>query len=138
MRDGERFAALINGLSAQEFISLGAIKAEFKPRQGEKVRVVSRYIHVRLRDKRGVITRTLDCFEFPAGVGPLLLDFDFKGMPPEIRAKGSSKGSPWDILVSLFPALGVAARVKRSSTSSGLYNTKTGEKYRTAAECMSI
>ena len=119
------FAALVNSLSAQEFISLGVIKAEFKPQQGEKVRVVSRDIYASLRDKRGAITRTLDCFEFPAGVGPMLLDIDFKGMPADVRLKGK----PWDILVSLFPMLGNAARVERSSTSSGLYDAKTGKSY---------
>jgi len=122
MHGVDSFAALINGLSAQEFIALGAIKAEFKPRQGEKVRVVSRDIYDSLPDKRGVITRTLDCFEFPADVGPMLLDIDFKGMPSEARLKGS----PWDILVSLFPVLGNAARVVRESTSSRLYDAKTG------------
>jgi hypothetical protein len=119
------FAALVNSLSAQEFISLGVIKAEFKPQQGEKVRVVSRDIYASLRDKRGVITRTLDCFEFPAGQGPMLLDIDYKGMPADVRLKGR----PWDILVGFFPALGVAARVERSSTSSGLYDAKTGKSY---------
>ena len=99
VRGGDGFAALINRLSSQEFICLGAIKAEFKPRPGEKVRVVSRDIYASLPDKRGVITRTLDCFEFPAGVGPMLLDIDFKGMPADVR----QKGKPWDILVGLFP-----------------------------------
>ena len=125
VRGVDGFAALINGLSSQQFICLGAIKAEFKPRQGEKVRVVSRDIYASLPDKRGVITRTLDCFEFPAGVGPMLLDIDYKGMPADVRLKGK----PWDILVSLFPMLGNAARVERSSTSSGLYDAKTGKSY---------
>ena len=42
MRDLQSYAALINSLSSQEFICLGTIKEAFKPRQGEKVRVVSR------------------------------------------------------------------------------------------------
>jgi hypothetical protein len=125
VRGVDGFEALINGLSSQEFIALGVIKAEFRPRPGEKVRVVSRDIYDQLADKRGVITRTLDCFEFPAGVGPMLLDIDFKGMPAEVRFKGR----PWDILVGLFPALENAARVERSSTSSGLYDAKTGKSF---------
>ena len=125
MRDLQSYAALINSLSSQEFICLGTIKEAFKPRQGEKVRVVSRDIYASLADKKGVITRTLECFEFPAGVGPMLLDIDFKGMPADVRLKGK----PWDILVSLFPMLGNAARVERSSTSSGLYDAKTGKSY---------
>ena len=55
----------------------------------------------------------------------MLLDIDFKGMPADVRLKGK----PWDILVSLFPMLGNAARVERSSTSSGLYDAKTGKSY---------
>jgi hypothetical protein len=125
MRDLQSYAALINSLSSQEFTCLGTIKEAFKPRQGEKVRVVSRDIYASLADKKGVITRTLERFEFPAGVGPMLLDIDFKGMPADVRLKGK----PWDILVSLFPMLGNAARVERSSTSSGLYDAKTGKSY---------
>jgi hypothetical protein len=125
VRGVDGFEALINGFSSQQFICLGAIKAEFKPRQGEKVRVVSKDIYASLPDKRGVITRTLDCFEFPAGVGPMLLDIDYKGMPADVQ----QKGKPWDILVSLFPMLGNAARVERSSTSSGLYDAKTNKSY---------
>ena len=123
MHDLQSYAALINSLSSQEFICLGTIKEAFKPRQGEKVRVVSRDIYASLADKKGSITRTLDYFEFPAGVGPMLLDIDFKGMPADVRLKGK----PWDILVSLFPMLGNAARVERSSTSSGLYDAKTAK-----------
>ena len=55
----------------------------------------------------------------------MLLDIDFKGMPADVRLKGR----PWDILVSLFPVLGDAARVERSSTSSGLYDAKTGKSF---------
>lgn len=123
--DRQSYAALINSLSSQEFICLGTIKEAFKPRQGEKIRVVSRDIYASLADKKGSITRTLDYFEFPAGVGPMLLDIDFKGMPADVRLKGKR----WDILVSFFPTLGNAARVERSSTSSGLYDAKTGKSY---------
>ena len=55
----------------------------------------------------------------------MLLDIDYKGMPADVQ----QKGKPWDILVSLFPMLGNAARVERSSTSSGLYDAKTGKSY---------
>jgi hypothetical protein len=55
----------------------------------------------------------------------MLLDIDFKGMPADVRLNGK----PWDILVSLFPMLGNAARVERSSTSSGLHDAKTGKSY---------
>ena len=130
----DSFAALINSLSSQEFIASETIKAGFKPRQGEKVRVVSRDIYASLADKKGVITRTLDCFEFPAGVGPMLLDIDFKGMPADVRLKGK----PWDILVSLFPMLGNAARVERSSTSAGFTTPRPANHTSAAAARTSI
>jgi hypothetical protein len=123
--DLQSFATLINGLSSQEFIAHGSIKAEFKPRPGVSVRVVSKAIYDTLVDRAGVISRTREYFEFPAAVGPMLLDIDFKGMPSAARLQGS----PWDILVSLFPALDNAARVVRSSTSSGLYDAKTGKSF---------
>jgi hypothetical protein len=125
MHDLQSYATLINSLSSQEFICLGTIKEAFKPRQDEKVRVVSRRIYASLADKKGDITRTLDYFEFSACVGPMLLDIDFKGMPADVRLKGK----PWDIPVSLFPMLENAAWVERSSTSSGVYDAKTGKSY---------
>jgi hypothetical protein len=118
------FAALINSLSSQEFIALGEIEAKFKPQPGARVRVVSKRIYESLPDKTGVIQRSKEYFGFPANVGPMLLDVDYKGMPGEVRLK-----DPWDILVSLFPALENAARVVRKSTSSGLYDAKTGKSF---------
>jgi hypothetical protein len=123
--DLQSFAALINGLSSQEFIALGSIKAKFKPRPGASVRVVSKPIYATLADKTGVISRSREYFEFPAGVGPMIMDLDLKDMP----AEAGLKGSPWDVLVGVFSALPGAARVVRNSTSSGLYNATTGEKF---------
>lgn len=125
----EGFAVLINGLSSQEFITLGSIKEEFRPSAGKSIRVVSKAIYAALENKTGVITRTRAYVEFPAGEGPMLLDFDFKGMPVDARKQLEAQGGPWEFLVGLFPALARAAHIKRSSTSSGLYHTKTGEKF---------
>ena len=57
-----------------------------------------------------------------------LLDFDTKGMPPEIAAEIEQRGGFWATLVSLFPVLNEIARVSRSSTSAGLFRTDTGAK----------
>jgi hypothetical protein len=125
VRDLQGFATLINGLSTQEFIALGAIKAKFKPRPGASVRVVSKTIYATLADKTGVIRRSREYFEFPACLGPMIMDIDLKDLPEE----AGLKGSPWDVVVGVFPSLADAARVERNSTSSGLYDATTGERF---------
>ena len=57
-----------------------------------------------------------------------LLDFDTKGMPPEIAAEVELRGGFLSTLLSLFPALRDVARVTRTSTSAGLFRSDTGEK----------
>jgi hypothetical protein len=58
-----------------------------------------------------------------------LIDFDPKGMPPDISSNIEQMGGLWGALVSVVPALDRAARLVRSSTSAGLYRTDTGERF---------
>jgi hypothetical protein len=46
-----------------------------------------------------------------------LLDFDTKGMPPEVAAKIKEAGGFFEALITVSPSLRGAARVTRASTS---------------------
>ena len=55
----------------------------------------------------------------------MLLDHDAKGVPVEIAAKLKEAGGFRCAVVAVIPVLGDAARVRRRSTSAGLYNRRT-------------
>ena len=57
----------------------------------------------------------------------MLIDFDTKGMPIEVKARIEALGGVWGALTTIAPGLQGAARVLRASTSSGLSREDTGE-----------
>jgi hypothetical protein len=59
----------------------------------------------------------------------MLIDFDRKGMPNDIVARIDAAGGAWAALVAAIPGLGAAGRVRRASTSAGVYNLETEERY---------
>jgi hypothetical protein len=59
----------------------------------------------------------------------MLLDFDRKGIPPEIMERIDRLGSALNLLIDAFPILGHAGRISRASTSAGIYNTETGQQF---------
>jgi hypothetical protein len=73
-----------------------------------------------------VIARTGDAIiyrnEHPAFA---LLDFDTKGMPPDVATELKRLGGFWEALLSVVPALGDVAHLVRRSTSSGLSRSDT-------------
>ena len=74
------------------------------------------------------IARTRDFISYRKGVPAwVLIDFDTKGMPPEIAALIREAGGLWALLCQYVPGLAKAAHVIRASTSAGLYNVETGE-----------
>ena len=78
----------------------------------------------------GVATRTADMLAYPPGRPALILaDYDTKGMPDAVRARVVALGGFVGALTSLLPPLADAAYVRRLSTSAGLYNKETGERY---------
>jgi hypothetical protein len=56
-----------------------------------------------------------------------LIDFDTKGMPPEIAERTQQLGGFWQSLVSVLPILESTEHIIRRSTSAGLYRTDTGQ-----------
>ena len=76
----------------------------------------------------GAIARSRDSIDYLPGTPAwMLLDFDAKGMPIEVKARIEALGGVWSALTTVAPALQGAARVSRASTSSGLFHEDTGE-----------
>src|SRR2546430_11597744 len=55
-----------------------------------------------------------------------LLDFDTKGMPPDVAARLDELGGYWPALVAVLPEVAAAARATRASSSAGIYR-RSGE-----------
>lgn len=122
-------AGLINGLSAFEAISIGAIDAAKVNRQPNDI--VGVVTARNLREPRdGVITRTTDYLAFqPDEPGFMLLDVDYKGMPSATADAVGANGGIWATINDQFPSLKSAGRVVRASTSAGISNSETGEHF---------
>jgi hypothetical protein len=75
----------------------------------------------------GFIARTGENIVFRRGVpGYVLIDYDSKGMPPDVARRLSDAGGFWGALASVIPGLEKIARLMRASTSAGLFRTDTG------------
>ena len=114
--------ALIVGMRQCEALALGALRSDLP----DKVTIVTK-AELNGATQPGIIARAgsniIYCEKQPA---PVLLDFDTKGMPPEVANRLDAAGGFWRTLVGLLPVLETATRVTRFSTSAGLYRTDTG------------
>ena len=113
-------AKLLENMPSNEAIALGRLRADL----ADKVEVVLK------KDLNGstspnIIARTADYLSYaPSEPALMLLDHDAKGMPVEIAAKVKEAGGFWRAMVAVIPVLGDAGRVRRRSTSAGLYNRR--------------
>lgn len=123
------FADLINGMKPEQALSLGRIITGVGAAEPYKsVYCVARGM-LNSNDP-ATIARTQDFIRYVAGEpGFMLIDFDQKGMPPEVRARLATMGGVWPAILNVCPALAGAACAGRHSTSSGLSNKLTGEQY---------
>jgi hypothetical protein len=111
-------AKLLENMPSQEAIALGRLRADL----ADKVEVVLK-THLKGSTSPNIIARTGDYLSFaPSKPAYMLLDHDAKGMPVEIAARVKEAGGFWRAVVAVIPALGHAARVRRRSTSAGLYH----------------
>jgi hypothetical protein len=117
-----QLATLIARLQSNEAIALGALRSDLP----DQVEIVTKR---KLNGaKPDVIARTGDNIVFSSGRPALaLLDFDTKGMPPDVAARLDQVGGFWAALISVVPGLSSVARVTRSSTSAGLCRNDTSE-----------
>jgi hypothetical protein len=122
--DVKALAALINEFKPNEAYALGRLKDGLPG----SVRVV-RKDQLNGSADPGVIARSRQFLTFKEGEGGFILfDLDLKGMPKAVRHRIKECGGLWDALCAVLPALKSVARVRRASTSSGLWNANTGEK----------
>lgn len=122
LRNMGQLADLINGLTPNFAICTGSIRRRFSGR----VNVLTK---CRMRGRSGTIARSADFLHFPTQTGLLLLDFDLKGMPSSVAKAVHSAGGLWLYFLMIFPELHGVGHVIRDSTSSGLYNSITGEAF---------
>src|ERR1700730_5672635 len=115
-----RLAEIISRCSSDSAIALGALKDGLPSS-------ISITIRRNLKDNPGAITRSRDYIDYRPGLpGWVLIDFDTKGLPPEIAGCIEAAGGMWNALLRVAPGLSRAARVSRASTSSGLFRSDTG------------
>jgi hypothetical protein len=124
--DAAALARVINGLRSCDALALGSIAGG----NGTAVNVITNAALAKMpADRRGnnTIARSREFITFAAGVPAwLLVDFDRKGMPPEISRRIEAAGGVWLSLLAVVPGLDKAARVIRASTSAGLSREDTG------------
>jgi hypothetical protein len=119
--DVGELANVIDNVRTDQAIALGALRSGLP----DRVQVVTKQM---LNGQHDVIARTGSDIIFRNGQPALgLLDFDLKGMPPEIAAEMQRLGGFWPSLLSVLPPLRAVAHVSRCSTSAGLFRSDTGE-----------
>ena len=132
----EPFAELIESLDSREAIALGRLNRDLP----DRVEVVTKSKLSELNGQAApnVIARIGSHISYAAGEPALvLIDVDTKGMPPAVAEVTTDAGGYWEAMLRVLPGLASAARVTRRSTSTGIYHTKTGERYRGQGECTS-
>jgi hypothetical protein len=125
------FKALIESCTSAQAISLGSLRPDLPD---QRLNVVTKDKWNRLEDSPGakggtVICRTTEFVGYQPRMGLSLIDYDTKGMPKAVDERIEALGGLWPALCSVLPELGVTAHVDRPSTSTGLFNAKTGETY---------
>ncbi len=120
------FADTIRRLDPNQAIALGALRPDLP----DAVDVTTQIKLSALNGSApaGLIARTAEHIAYRPGRAALaLIDVDTKGMPPAVIERIRGQGGYWSALVSVLPALAEVTRAVRTSTSSGLSRTDTGE-----------
>ena len=120
------FARLIAKLDSNQAIALGSLRSDLP----DTVEVTTAEQLGKLNGSApaGLIARTAEHISYVTRKPALvLLDYDSKGQPPLVAARLQELGGFWSALASVAPELQNAARVVRSSTSSGIARQDTGQ-----------
>jgi hypothetical protein len=114
-------AKIISDCSSDEVIALGSLRNGLS-------NSVSITVPRKIKDNPGAITRSREFIDYRPGIPAwVLIDFDTKGMPAHVAARIEAEGGMWNALLPVAPGILRAARVSRTSTSSGLFRSDTGE-----------
>jgi hypothetical protein len=121
--DLEHLAQLIHSLNSDEAIALGSLRAGLPHKVG-----IATKRAINGASQPGLIARTAENIVFKSGhPGFALLDFDTKGMPADVAERLAQAGGFWPALLSVMPMLDGVARIRRASTSAGLFRQDTGQ-----------
>jgi hypothetical protein len=127
--DAATLAWKIDALSSAEAVVLGSIKG-VAPGQIINVVTMDALAKLGATKRDGVIARTRDHIEFRQGEPAwMLLDSDVKGEPTSVTRALAVAGGVLPALLTVAPGLERAARVTRVSTSTGLFNSDTNERF---------
>jgi hypothetical protein len=127
--DAATLASKIDALSPAEAVVLGSIKGAAN---GQLLNVVTADALAKIDapQRNGTIARTRDHIDFPPGEPAwMLLDSDVKGAPTPVTSALAVAGGVFPALLTVAPGLERAARVTRASTSTGLFNSTTNERF---------
>jgi hypothetical protein len=120
--DFGELATVLEKMPSEQAIALGALRTGLP----EKVQIVTKN---KLNGQPNTIARTAADIVFQKGKQALvLLDYDTKGMPPDVLAEIKVRSGFWPTLLSVLPPLRSVAHLIRRSTSAGLSCCNTGEK----------
>ncbi len=121
--DVKQLAVLLDQTNSNQAIALGSLR----PDLADEVAVVTKK-EMNGHARSDVIARTGTDILYRNGQPAFaLLDYDTKGMPPDVAKRLDGMGGFWPALVAILPGLHSAAHVIRRSTSAGLSRTDTGE-----------
>jgi hypothetical protein len=121
--DVKEFAALLDNINPNQAIALGALRPDLPGEVG----VVTKH-NLNGHARPDVIARTGSDILYRKGQPAFaLLDFDTKGLSPDVAKQLDATGGFWPALVAVLPDLHSTAHVIRRSTSAGLSRTDTGE-----------
>ena len=134
--DIQQFAALIGELPPNEALALGALRTGLL----DEVKVVTKAKLPNGVAQPNFIARTGANIIYREGQPALaLLDFDTKGMAPDVAAELKRLGGFWEALLSVLPALRDVARVVRlldECRAVPLRHRRTAAGVRWAAMCI--
>jgi hypothetical protein len=122
------FADMLASLESHEAVALGNLREDLPA----SVQVLTQDRLTRLNGAAapGTIARTAEHITYASGRTALaLVDIDTKGMPETVRQRITTVGGYWKALVTALPSLAATARIVRTSTSTGIFRTDTGEAF---------
>jgi hypothetical protein len=123
----DALAALLGSLQQNEAIALGTVQTDRLSQAGTASVLCARDLP--LDASQGLIARTLDHMSFRAGTPALLLvDYDSKGLADDLRLQIREVGFS-GVLAEVIPALANTSSLWRPSTSSGIFNSQTGQQF---------
>jgi hypothetical protein len=119
-------AQFISNMPSTDALALGRLRGDMEG--ALHVTTQGRLASLNGNATPNLIARTSEFIGYQAGQPALaLIDVDTKGMPVAVHARIEAAGGYWAALCSVLPALATTARIVRTSTSSGLSRTDTGE-----------